>query len=269
MLEINAQAFMKVVMEVKRTQEVIDHLGDEDSRNKPITEDTRPVIVERVDELISAIEQLYARTTLIAARRLRDSVERDLTFTWKDLRNAEADIESRLRDELGLVKLFVLNDQQSIALQPGHMLVGQQIADRFPSILFEIEEAAKCLVLLRPTACVFHCMRSLEITIRALGSFLGIPDPTKPAEKNWGTILGVIKEKMDSRYPAKTRMPGTEGCQVERLYAFLEAIKNPWRNATMHVENLYQPHEASHILQCLHVFLADLAQLCDEDGQPV
>src|SRR3546814_14717724 len=89
-------------------------------------------------------------------------------------------------------------------------------------------------------------MRTLEIAIRALANFLKIADPTKPAERNWGFVLGKIKESLDVQYPAKLRQPRSEGAEVEGLYASLYAVKNPWRNATMHVETFYQPHEAAH-----------------------
>jgi hypothetical protein len=111
-------------------------------------------------------------------------------------------------------------------------------------------------------------MRALECGIRALRIFLGIPEPTKPAEKSWGIVLGDIKEAIDAKWPKSGRLPTTEGAQIESLYATLDAVKNPWRNATMHVENVYAPHEALHILRCVGLFMLDLSQHCDEEGRP-
>src|SRR3546814_7475350 len=85
-------------------------------------------------------------------------------------------------------------------------------------------------------------------------------------ERNWCFVLGKIKESLDVQYPAKLRQPRSEGAEVEGLYASLEAVKTPWRNATMHVETIYQPHEAAHIIQCVNLFILRLANLCNEDG---
>ncbi len=112
-------------------------------------------------------------------------------------------------------------------------------------------------------------MRALEVPIRALATFLGIPDPTRPIEKNWAIVLSAIKVAMDTKYTAKARMPGSDGAKVEALYATLDAIKNPWRNATMHTENTYLPHEADHIMMCVNHFIMNMAQLCDENGDAV
>jgi len=176
------------------------------------------------------------------------------------------DVELRLHDELGLVNLFVLDPSMSTYLEPGPVLLGQHVADRFPSVIFEMEEAAKCLALSRPTASAFHSMRAVEVGVKALGKFLDIDDPTKPSERNWNFMLRAVKERIDAKYPAKARMPGSEGAKVEALYATLDAIKNPWRNATMHTENIYQPFEAMHIIQAVNLFLLRLSEVCDESG---
>jgi hypothetical protein len=265
MLEINGQSFMHAVQEIRRVQTYMDRASDQEIWKAAIGVDRKPIIAA-AEGIIQATQQLYARASNIAATRLKNALESNEKFTWTDLRSAMVDIDSRLRDELTLVKLFVLSDQESLALGSGQSLLGEFVSDRFPSMLFEIEEAAKCLALGRSTASAFHSMRALEVTIRALAAFLQIPDPTKPAERNWAVVLGAIKAKIDERYPAKSRMPGSEGAKVEALYATLDAIKNPWRNATMHTENVYQPHEANHILQCVNVFVLNLAQLCDENG---
>jgi hypothetical protein len=109
-------------------------------------------------------------------------------------------------------------------------------------------------------------MRVLECGIKAFCKLLKIPDATKPADKNWGVILKAIKERIDELYPNRTRLQGSQGAKLEALYATLDAIKNPWRNATMHVENIYAPHEALHIARCTGVFMLELLKHCDEEG---
>lgn len=111
-------------------------------------------------------------------------------------------------------------------------------------------------------------MRATESGIKALSKFLEIDDPTKAAEKNWGLILRAISGEVERRWPKKNRLPKSLGAEIEGIYANLDAIKNPWRNATMHVENVYAPHEAIHITRCTGMFLLQLMKHCDEEGRP-
>jgi hypothetical protein len=54
----------------------------------------------------------------------------------------------------------------------------------------------------------------------------------------------------------------------EELHASLDAVRNPWRNATMHVERKYTDDEADHIFVAAKGFMAKLASRGDENGQP-
>ena len=148
-------------------------------------------------------------------------------------------------------------------------LFGSLFAEKFlKNGVFELDEAAKCTALGRPTAAVFHLMRLMEVGVRALARCLQIPDPLKAAERNWGHILGEIKKGVDARYPtAATRSHG-DGALFEQLHASLDAVKNPWRNATMHVENKYTDDQAKHIFAAVKGFMEKLADRCDENGEP-
>jgi hypothetical protein len=57
--------------------------------------------------------------------------------------------------------------------------------------------------------------------------------------------------------------------KFQSLFASLDAVKNPWRNATMHVENKYVPEEAEHIFAAVKGFMKELASRMDESGQPL
>ena len=74
--------------------------------------------------------------------------------------------------------------------KPDDYLFGLEFDLKFSDTgVFELDEAAKCLALGRSTAAVFHLMRAMEVGIRSVARCLGIPDPLKPAERNWGSIL--------------------------------------------------------------------------------
>ncbi len=208
-----------------------------------------------------------AKSAWVACERLRinlENKESSITIGW--LISALQDIESRFADHLRFIKLLIVQDDKAILFSGARELLDRTTADSFPSVWFDFEEAAKCLCLGRPTASVFHSMRLLEIAIRALAKRLNIADPTKSSERNWGIMLDKIRNKLDEVYPRNKRLVGTEGAFLEGIYASLDAVKNPWRNATMHVESVYTEQEAQHILSCTSVLLTKMANGFDENG---
>jgi hypothetical protein len=107
----------------------------------------------------------------------------------------------------------------------------------------------------------------MEIGVRAVARCLEIPDPIKPAERNWGEILRRIKEKME--FLSTTRAWKNNDKQLfETAYVSLDAVRAAWRNTTMHVENKYTPDEAEHILLAVRGFMRALTSRMDESGEP-
>src|SRR3546814_18390678 len=147
MLEINGPSFMDAVMEIRRVQDIIDHVGDDKMRHEAIGQVTIERLATEVEKLSVSAQALFARTSLISIQRLRNDIENEAGFTWDNLRHAMADIESRLRDELGLVRLFVLNPDQCRYMMPGKDLMGKTVSARFPSFFFVMEDAAACIAL--------------------------------------------------------------------------------------------------------------------------
>jgi hypothetical protein len=274
MLEIEATPFLAAVTELRHLLVLIDQI-DKDKRANPIGLDDRvDILAPHTARMVDALAKLGARSAIKSAARLKAKLDNvALQLTYIDVGSALHDIESRFADHLSDIKLFVLNEYEAGLMAPADQLLGtgaNQVSGfsaAFPNAALEIEEAGKCFALGRYTASVFHCMRALEIGIKAIGAFLGIPDPTKPAEKNWSVILKAIKTKIDEKWPANARLPRTQGAQMEALYATLDATKNPWRNATMHVEATYYPHESMHIARCTGMFMLELMKHCDEEGR--
>jgi hypothetical protein len=267
MLELSAPSFLAAANNLVRLRTLFGSITTSD-------ELLIPQSVENISGMVESFkveaEKLGARLSAVAAERLLLTIRREpCEMTVGHAVGALADIESRFVDHLTEIQLFVLNPQETPFLAPADSLVDMEgFSTAFPSAAFEVEEAAKCIALGRYTASVFHGMRMMEVGIRALSKRLGVPDPTRPAEKNWNIILKTIKEKIDELWPPNTRLAGSEGTAFEELYANLDAVRNPWRNATMHVETIYAPHEALHIIRCAAFFLRRLSKLTDENGVP-
>lgn len=268
MLELNGPDFMYAVMEIQRVDTIINERPEGDGYNDPLDPNSQRLVEEQLNVLEQSVTVLHAALTSMAIKRIRAEVASG-KMTWKRLGESMIDLRSRLQDELSLVRLFVLDPRLASYLSIGGDLVGAAINNHYPKAIFELEEAAKCLAVMRPTASAFHSMRALEVAIRALARFLSISDPMKPTDRNWGNVLKTIKDGIQKKYLNPIELaPNTEGSIVQDLYAHLDAIKNPWRNATMHAESIYQPEESDHILKCVLMFFRKCAELFDEDGNP-
>lgn len=266
MLDLDALAFLGAATNLARVHQVFSSL--EDVGEEILIPKSIQLIKNNVEQFSREAEKLNARLALVLAQRFVALLEKDpCEVTVRKAISTMDEIESRFADYIADVKLFVLYPEEALFLNSADNLIELDgFSARFPNAAFEVEEAAKCAALGRYTAAVFHAMRMLEVGIRALSKRLGIPDPTKPAEKNWGNILRTIKGKIDETWPLNHRIAGSEGSEFDQLYATLDAVKNPWRNATMHVETIYAPHEALHILRCAAFFMRKLYELTDEEG---
>src|SRR5271168_5169670 len=88
-------------------------------------------------------------------------------------------------------------------------LFGAEVAAKFPCVIYDIEEAGKCLALDRSTASAFHSIRCLEAGIRALSRCLTIPDPTRAADRSWFKSLKAVEDRMKIKWPnTSDRMSG-------------------------------------------------------------
>jgi hypothetical protein len=189
---------------------------------------------------------------------------------WGTAKTTFDEIRNTLKRELSLKTVLALQSQDALLYSPKAPLFGTDYADKFTTAgTFELDEAAKCLALSRPTAAVFHLMRILELGIGSLSACLDIPDPVRPAERNWAIILKRIKEDgIEKKWPtAANRMSG-DGLLFESLHASLDAVKNPWRNETMHVSGKYTDDEAKHIFVAVEGFMKKLSARMDERGEP-
>jgi hypothetical protein len=175
---------------------------------------------------------------------------------------------ARATDQMKARLVLVIRSDRKRFYEQGTLCLGDDVADKFQSAAYEIDEAAKCFALDRYTAAVFHLMRTMEFGIKAVARCLQIPDPIKPAERNWGKMLGRIAGGMNAKWPTSADRTNGDGAIFEGLHASLDAIKNAWRNPTMHVENNYNEEEADHIFGVVMGFMKKLASRCDENGLP-
>lgn len=172
------------------------------------------------------------------------------------------------RESVGSVGL-ILGVRQLQLYEPEKPLFGEQVQEKFPTLIYEIEEAGKCLALDRSTAAAFHSIRCLEVGITAISRCLSIPDPSKGAERNWKSLLNKVKAEIDRRWSTPASRFSGDGAAFEALYAVLVAMQNPYRNATMHFDQQYTKDDSAHIFAMVGGVMRKIASRMDEQGQPL
>jgi hypothetical protein len=265
-LKFNARLFYAVVSIMRRAQGSM-------ARNDPatpISDNERRDAPRTMKKLEDSCGDLGARVTQLVVSDVIAAIKsKKKPLTHGKFSELLDEVDSTLRRELSLVNLFVLEPASHRYFEPQCPLFGVDFELRYPSAAYDLEEAAKCLALSRATASVFHLMRIMEIGIRAIARCLKMPEPIKPAEKNWAIILRNIKSEIDARNAQNGWQNALDREFFEGSHALLEAVRVAWRNTTMHVENKYNSDEAEQILLAVRGFMRQLASRCDELGQPV
>ena len=182
-------------------------------------------------------------------------------FTRGSMHNIFAELDRRIEDELKSV-LFLYLPSERIAFYLDTAPFGDDVAAKFPSSAYDLEEASKSLVLERATACVFHLMRALETPLTLLATELGVgfsPNWNKYLEQVDTIAKGIREKKIPKPADWKER---------EKFYSeasgLLRNVKNSWRNEVMHLEKKYTLEEATRIFYSARHFMQFLAEHLEE-----
>ena len=264
MLKVGTTAFTRAVhhLAMLRGSYIMQFIsGGEAARTIVVSDEQRVGASASLATLREQALILGGSVTVRAIDRLDRLLKEDKGLSLEDMSVLIEQIETRLFDELETRHVFVLD--QMHATHFDGLGFGPEVAAQFPSAAFDLDEAGKCLALSRSTAAVFHLMRVSEIALHAVHSCLGITTPLVGNDRNWGKILNRIRDNINGR---KNFM---ENDLFQEIYALIDAIKDAWRNATMHVEHKKTEEEAEVILICVRALMKKLAARMDENGQPL
>jgi len=214
---------------------------------------------------LASLERLEAKINPVGSDGLIPFEEAEIG----NLTSALVELDGRLVDEMKYHIFLSLSPKERDYFEPKEPIFGLIVDRQFSTASFEIDEASKCMALGRYTACGFHLMRCAELALRAFARCLNIPDPTKPAERNWGFILEQsLKPKMDAM--TKASVWKTDDKQFfSEIYGSVDAVRSAWRNPTMHVEKIYTEAEAELVFWAMKGFMQKIASRMDEQGLPL
>jgi hypothetical protein len=200
-----------------------------------------PDLSSRTEDIKKLLETIRTEPVITQNRVITKQLERVL-FVIEHGRKSEltpevASLYSRLDDFLTGQTFYVISPDKSQHYESPFEQWGK-VPEAFPSAMDAIEEAEKCFALGRNTACVFHCMAVMDKGLTALGRYLrtGI----NPDLDTWETIIGNIQGAITRKRTSmnKAAWKGVEAFYDEAV-SDLRAVKNAWRNPTMHFRRTY------------------------------
>jgi hypothetical protein len=221
-------------------------LGTQDAANDLIAWLDKALVVE---ELIHSVQ----------------AIPRDI---FVRIQNHLREVPQIVRREARPRRFFMIAPEYQRFYEPKAPLFGLEVDIAFESISYDLKEAGKCLALERSTAAVYHLVRCLEAGLRALARYFSLPEPQKGYDQTWGIVLRDIKAEVDKRWPTRADRFTGDGKDFDSLYGTLAAIKSPYRDSTMHLQEKYTEEEARDTFHMVRGFMVKIAEKMDEKGVP-
>jgi hypothetical protein len=109
----------------------------------------------------------------------------------------------------------------------------EQVIDRFPETVMDIEESVKCFALSRYAASVFHATQTIEHGLLSLGNFLSVKDPIS----GWTAVSNELKRITSQDKNKRTDFEKQHYSFTEQMQGTIEALKIAWRNKISHAQN--------------------------------
>ena len=220
----------------------------------------------------------HDRKTPDAIAALDDDFRRDLRKILNicrdlDLATSVALIEPRLMEipategEFGLLieavqaeiktRYFLYLPPHRAKYYENQILLSDDARIAFPKATSEIRQAANAYAMGINTACVFHCMRSLEHGIRALAARFGITFNVQ----QWQTILEEIDGKIKKIGQTTKSQAKSEELQfLSEATIELFYFKDGWRNYVSHGHDTYEEAQALGVMNHVQAFFEVLAR---------
>ena len=236
---------------------------------------------EVIGSVLSAVRQDCTLLGLVSASKQIETI-RDVMAawtqgvaprSWAELANLVAELRRRIEEDLEESVFFQVSPESvrrcfrrtrkdgmtELALKMPEEFFGAEVSQNFQSAAKAVEDAAKCFSRGCYTACVFHLLRVLEIGVRALGKSLGNPSIDPKKNPTWESVLRKCDEELQKPHAQRSQEWQSDPVFFSEATANLRAVKDAWRNPTMHVERDYDEEEAWQVLNALRAFMRRLA----------
>jgi hypothetical protein len=221
------------------------------------------MVLLNINAIEPVLKTLDLQLSCMYCSKMRSDIsDKDITCTA--VARMFESLQERIGDESKLRLFMHITHAKSEYFTNPRSQFGETILERFPSIVFDVEEAGKCFATGRNTASVFHLGRVMEVGLRAIGSSLNILDP----HPTWDHILKKCDAELAKPIRERLELWKTDDAFFSEATANLRAVKNAWRNPTMHIGSQYSDEVAEDISHAVRGFMRHLATKLSEEQKP-
>lgn len=212
-----------------------------------VTAGVDPEHFQQLQMVVADAERLCSAMGLsFAATQARWIVERlESPVTLGTLAEWLAELNRRVEDELES-RVFLSISPKEARFWSADLSEWGETQHSFPLCSDKVESAGRCLAVGLPDACVFYLLSVAQDGIIALARHL--QKDVNPETDDWKTIIDKIDAGVQTK---RASMSVADWKSVEPFYAEaasdLKAMKNAWRNPTLHFRRAYQPAEAEKV----------------------
>ncbi len=172
--------------------------------------------------------------------------------TYSQLASAVIELQNRIDDQLGRRKFYQLRPDVADLFENINPF-GDQVATRFPSASHDIAEASKCYACDRFDATVYHLMLAMEVALRCLAKRVNVK-----YSPNWMVYLDKIDKTLKSK-AKKSSLRKSRLIFLGNASALLRAVKEAWRDDSMHIAGKYGPDQTRDIFMSVKAFMVHLS----------
>lgn len=219
---------------------------------------------KETDDIRKHLERVHAECNKLGlsfsvkhVHRMIDDVKEGKE-TFSDLATAYKELINRISDEVEDYLFFGVHKERIPYYKEPLEKFGKDTINKFPSIRMEVEETGKCYAVGRYTACAFHLIRVIEVGLRTLGKSV---DPNFDPAKNptWEAVLKKCDMELQKPYQDRSPEWKKDNQFFSEATANLRAVKDAWRNTTMHVEHIYDEERVLDLFNAVRAFMRHLA----------
>lgn len=259
MLTKSAQFFLDLGEKIAMARMVFTFMDDAEAGSVQ-----KHMAPEELAQLGFAFQEIYALCSeldLPTSKELFHKGASDLPQTGREFAVYAAALDSEMKS-----KMFVFLPHHRRKYFIPSKFIPNTIEEPFPLARNELVEAGKCFAFDRYTASVFHCMRAIEIGLRAMAVHLAIDEFKYPLEQaDWEGII----RKIESKILGMKDLPRTaekDDSQNFNSSAAMEFryFKDGWRVRVAHTRETYDETSAIRVLEHAVTFIEILSSRLKE-----
>lgn len=255
MLRFYADAFTRIAREIEKAYVAIDHLNDPSFNPDVPIEDK---YIPDTKLIISQVQKVCSDTLLVSAydqtNRILHQLDMPVRCTSRQLMNLLIDLQNRVDDGLARAVFYQLSPDR-YHFYANTAPFGDHVNSRFPAAARDLHEAANCYAVHRNVATVYHLMKVMEVALRELAKKLKVR-----YSPSWGIYLERIDAKLKSKSP-KSKAKRLRLQFLAEAASRLRAVKDAWRDPTMHVAADYGPDQTTAIFNSVKSFMEFLKDI--------